>query len=238
MSESGRILMETLFNIAYLIIIWGIIWTMFKRRAQVKKEDRGAALAIFWAFFFLAFGDMGHVGFRVIAFTMGGLDAAVNLFGRELVLAPLGSMATAWTFTLFYVCMVFMWKARFNKPFGPAAWGLFALALIRSVIMLLPGNSWDSQDIQEPLYTLRNLPLMLMQAGAIYLILKDAVREHDRPFIWTSIMIIISLVCYVPVVAFIKIYPMVGMLMVPKTIAYLGIAFIALRALFYKQEQT
>jgi len=236
MSGSAVVMMETVFNISYLMIVWCLIFIMVRRWSKVDSADRKTALSILLAFVFLALGDMGHVGFRVVAFAMGDLDAAVHLFGREVVLAPLGSMATAWTFTLFYVCMVFMWKYRFRKSFGPVAWGLFFLAVIRSVIMLLPGNAWNSQNIQEPLYTLRNLPLILMQAGTAYLILRDAIAENDRLFKWIGAMIMVSLACYAPIVAFIKIYPNLGMLMIPKTIAYLVIAFISLKGLFPKKS--
>jgi len=230
-----KIWMETGFNIAYLIIIWCFIAAMFRRWSNVDPKDKDMALAVLLAFIFLAVGDMGHVGFRVIAFSMGGLDATLNLFGNPVKLAPLGSIATAWTFTLFYVCMVFMWKARFKKRFGPVAWIIFSLAIIRSLIMLLPDNSWDSQNIQEPLYTLRNIPLIMMQVGTVYLMLRDALPARDAIFKWIGIMIIVSLVCYAPVVAFVKTYPNVGMLMIPKTIAYLVIAYISLRGLFPKK---
>ncbi len=238
MDEASRIWMETGFNVLYLIVITCIVASMFLRFSLVGEKDKGAALYVMLAFFFLALGDFGHVGFRVIAFAMGGLDAEVTLFGRNFVIAPLGSIMTAWTFTIFYVCMIFMWKARFNKAFGSAAWIIFALAIIRSIIMLLPGNTWDSRYIEEPLYTLRNIPLILMQAGTVYLILRDAIAENDILFKWIGAMIIISLVCYAPVVAFITSYPLIGMLMIPKTIAYMVIAVMSLKGLFPKKSTT
>jgi len=131
------------FNIAYLIIIWCFIAAMFRRWSNVDPKDKDMALAVLLAFIFLAVGDMGHVGFRVIAFSMGGLDATLNLFGNPVKLAPLGSIATAWTFTLFYVCMVFMWKARFKKDLALSP-GLFFLwqlsALLLCCFRITPGT--------------------------------------------------------------------------------------------------
>jgi len=75
----------------------------------------------------------------------------------------------------------------------------------------------------------------MMQVGTVYLMLRDALPARDAIFKWIGIMIIVSLVCYAPVVAFVKTYPNVGMLMIPKTIAYLVIAYISLRGLFPKK---
>jgi hypothetical protein len=49
-------------------------------------------------------------------------------------------------------------------------------------------------------------------------------------------MIIISFVCYAPVVAFVHSYPPIGMLMIPKTLAYLGIAIIGFKNLFARVQ--
>jgi hypothetical protein len=45
-----------------------------------------------WAFALLALGDTGHVGFRVVAYALGGLEAHAGLVG-------LGALSTAYTVT-------------------------------------------------------------------------------------------------------------------------------------------
>ena len=98
--------------------------------------------------------------------------------------------------------------------------------------MLLPANNWNSLEITEPWYTIRNVFLIAMQTIIAPLIIRDAVRAGDKAFSWIGGMIFVSLVCYAPVVAFVQQYPMVGMLMIPKTMAYLVIAVIGLYSLF------
>jgi len=232
MSEAVRIWTEILFNFFYLIVIWGIVIAMINRRNAVAQNDRGVALWIFLAFFFLAIGDTGHVGFRVIAYSLGSFDVHFSLFGYKVNLVALGSLTTAWTFTIFYVFMVFMWRARFKKELELLAYLLLTAAVVRSLIMLFPANEWNSLQIHEPWYTVRNIPLILMQMGTAYLIMRDAKVFEDRAFRWIGIMIVISLMCYVPVVALVKTYPLIGMLMIPKTLAYLGIAIIGFKNLY------
>ncbi len=83
MSETTRIWTETSFNIVYLVVIWWLVITMWRRREFVAQSDLRTADLIMWAFAFLGFGDIGHVGFRVIAFAMGGLDVPVTIFGKQ-----------------------------------------------------------------------------------------------------------------------------------------------------------
>ena len=236
MGENAKVLTEIIFNIIYLVAVWCLVIAMVKRRAHVAQDEWGAALWILLAFAFLALGDTGHVGFRVIAYALGGLETAITLFGEEMNLAALGSLSTAWTFTFFYVCMVFMWKARYSRKLGMIAWLVLAAAVVRSIIMLVPGNEWTSLTSPRPIYIIRNFPLMLMQLGMIYLIMRDAKASNDSTFIWIGIMIVISFVCYAPVVAFIHSYQPVGMLMIPKTLAYLGIAIIGFKNLFARKQ--
>jgi len=229
MTENARVLMETIFNIFYLLVVWGFVVAMYARRDRVAPQDKRAAMCIMLAFALLAFGDTGHVGFRVLAYAMDGLGTQVILFGQPMSLIGLGSLATAWTFTLFYVFLLFMWKYRTGSAFGAVAWLVLVLAAARSLIMLHPENGWTSLDIREPWYTLRNIPLVLMQAGTLLLLFRDSRRLHDRMLLWVGVMILISFLCYAPIIVLYSAYPGIGMLMVPKTLAYLGVAVIVYR---------
>lgn len=235
MSDSARIIGESVFNIAYLIGIWGIVAVMWSRWSSVKKSDRAPAALSLAAFAALALGDTGHVGFRVAAFAMGGLETRVSLFGTTTNLAALGSLATACTFTVFYVCFIFVWKTRYGKPFGPAVWAVLGLAVIRSLLMLHPDNAWSSLIPRQPWSIYRNLPLMLMQLITAGVILRDARVAADRPFTWIGGLILVSFVCYAPVIFFLHLVPSLGMLMIPKTLAYIVIAVICLAVFFRKK---
>jgi hypothetical protein len=156
---------------------------------------------------------------------MGG-HVTVNVFGKQLLLTPMGSLATAITFTIFYMALVMMWSARYNKPYGWFGYLLLALGVIRLLVMTHPANGWNSLQIAQPWSIYRNLFLMLMQLGVAFLILRDAIAAHDRTFIWIGAMILVSFVCYAPVIFLQQRVPQIGTLMIPKTMAYLVIAFL------------
>jgi hypothetical protein len=65
-----------------------------------------------------------------------------------------------------------------------------------------------------------------------YLILSDAIVSKDRLFQWVGIMILISYAFYAPVILFVRAVPPIGMLMIPKTLAYVGIAILAYGGMF------
>jgi len=237
MTESLTVYFEVVFNCAYLVALYGLVAAMIRNRSRVQAGEHGTAFWIVLAFALLLLGDTGHVGFRVVAYAMSGLGTVVTLFGKRVVLIKLGSIATAWTFTAFYVCMLMAWRAHFKKALGAAGWLLVCAAFVRSLLMLHPGNGWGSPGDPEPWYTLRNIPLIVMQAGLAFLILRDAAQQRDKAFILVGVMIIISMACYVPVVALVQRFPAAGMLMIPKTLAYMGIAVIAYRDMFMRQAK-
>ena len=81
----------------------------------------------------------------------------------------------------------------------------------------------------------RNVPLMLMQLIVAFLFMRDAIARKDALFIRISALILVSFVCYAPVIFLRDRVPLISMLMIPKTIAYLVIALIALKSLFPKK---
>jgi hypothetical protein len=234
MSETARIWTEISFNVAYLVAVWGLVVVMAHRRANVAPQDRAVARLVRWAFLLLAVGDTGHVGFRVLAYAVGDLNLSVTLFGQETGLVGVGAMATAFTVTLFYFMMVWVWKARFRREFGCFQVSLLATGAIRLALMLLPGNDWNNVVPPQPWSIYRNLPLILLGLGVASLILRDARRTSDRPFLWIGGLILISYACYIPVVFFVQRAPLLGMLMIPKTVAYLGIGALAYHELYHR----
>jgi len=233
MSESMRMWMEIIFNIAYLIVIWVLVITMYARRSLVQPENQRVADLFMKAFALLALGDTGHVGFRVVAYALGDLQATISVFGMELGLVGLGALATAITVTFFYMLVLQIWQARFQKPYGVFGYLLFGFAIVRLIIMVFPANEWNNLVPPQPWGLLRNLPLMVQGLGVAYLILRDASAVKDRIFTWIGICILVSFAMYAPVILFVQQIPLVGMLMIPKTMAYVAIALIAYYA-FYR----
>ena len=232
MSESARMWMEISFNILYLIVVWGLVMAMIRRQPWVAEADKAVTRLFIWAFALLALGDTGHVGFRVLAYAGGDLERTISLFGRDVGLVGMGALATAVTVTIFYMLMLVIWQRRYGKAYGWFGWLLFAAGIARLLIMLFPANEWNNTVPPQPWSLYRNLPLMIQGLGVAYLILRDSRAAGDRPFTWIGIMILLSYVFYIPVILFVQQMPLIGMLMIPKTMAYVGIALIAYTSLF------
>ncbi len=225
MSEQSRVWMEVIFNITYLVVVWTLVILMIAQRNRVAPENRALAARFTWAFALLALGDTGHVGFRVIAYLLGGLEANPILVGA-------GAFSTAFTVTIFYMLMVDIWRLRFRKTFGFIGWFLLAAGAVRLVILLFPQNAWGQVVAPYDWSLLRNSLLVIQGVGVTFLILRDAIRAHDRAFTWIGAMIVLSFAFYAPVILWVQWVPLLGMLMIPKTCAYLAIAFIAYFELF------
>lgn len=235
MSDSARSLMEITFNFAYLIVVWALVIAMWRRLPSLPIATRRLGRLFTTAFALLALGDTGHVGFRAVAFLRGDINTTFNLLGLNLGLVGLGALSTAITVTFFYVMVLAIWRQRFGKPYGWFGALLFACAVARLLLMIPPVNQWNSVVPPQPWSLVRNLPLIVQGLGVAYLILGDARAVRDRSFMWMGVCILISYAFYLPVILFVQRFPAVGMLMIPKTLAYVAIAIIAYRRLFVAQ---
>jgi hypothetical protein len=231
-SESVRMWVEILFNVTYLIVVWGFVIAMRRRRALLALDVRRYATLFMWAFGLLALGDTGHVGFRVWAYALSGLDSTVQPFGMQVGLVGLGALSTAVTVTFFYVLMLFIWQRRFGKPLGGLGILLLAAGAIRLIVMLFPQNEWNSSVPPWTWSMIRNVPLVIQGLGVAYLVLRDADQAQDRVFQWVGIMVLVSFAFYIPVILLVQEAPVIGMLMIPKTMAYVAIAWLAFTNLF------
>ncbi|GHU64222.1 hypothetical protein FACS189418_8720 [Clostridia bacterium] len=139
-----------------------------------------------------------------------GISAFVLAFGDAFHLLPrvfnastqakgLGKAIASITMTLFYV---------FLCPIPV----MIVLAAIRIFLCLLPQNQWLALKPPYHWGILRNVPLILMGIITCFFL--------GYP-LW--IPITISFACYIPVVLWAHKYPMLGMLMLPKSIAYVAI---------------
>lgn len=232
MSEEMRMWAEIVFNVAYLLVVWGLVALMAFRQPEVAESNRRAARLWIWAFALLALGDSGHVGFRVLAYALGRLDVRLPLFGFSVGPVGIGALSTSITVTLFYVLGLELWRERFKRTYGWFEYALLGAALLRLILMALPFNDWNGSVPPQPWSTIRNLPLTLQGLGLAYLILREARPANDRTFAWIGISILVSYACYIPVILFVQQSPAIGMLMIPKTLAYVAIAFLAYFDLF------
>lgn len=225
MSETMRQTVEIMFNISYLVVVWSLVFLMAARQSRVAAGQRPLAKRLLWAFALLALGDTGHVGFRVIAYARGGLEA-------NPVLVGIGALSTAITVTIFYMILVDVWRMRFNRPIGWFGWILLGAGVVRLLVMAFPQNQWEQTTAPYAWSLLRNAFLVIQGLGVMALILRDAARTQDRTFTWIGIMIACSYLFYAPVILFAASVPILGMLMIPKTCAYVAVAVIAYRAFY------
>ena len=230
MSESIRTTVEIGFNVLYLIVVWTMVYLMTRRLPEVSSENYQIANRTRWAFFLLALGDTGHVGFRVVAYALGGLEANPLWVG-------LGALATAITVTFFYLLVLDIWRIRFDGKYGWFEYLLVASVPMRLIVMAFPGNDWGSTVPPVFWGPFRNIFLMILGLGVMYLILRDSIKTKDRLFRWISYCIFFSYLFYTPVIFLVRDYPMLGMLMIPKTIMYVAIAYLAYYGL-YPQKGT
>jgi hypothetical protein len=229
MSAELRMYIEIGFNILYLVVVWTMIIIMSLRIKEVPSENQKIANLFRWAFFLLALGDTGHVGFRVAAYALGGLE-------QNSLLVGIGALATAVTVTFFYMVMLYIWKARFNGKFGLLEYVLLASVPVRLIVMAFPQNDWG--NVIPPVFwgPFRNLFLVILGMGVLYLYLRDSVKAKDRLFRWMGYCIFFSYLFYTPVILFAREIPIVGMLMIPKTIMYVAIQFLAFYGLWLQKK--
>ena len=77
----------------------------------------------------------------------------------------------------------------------------------------------------------RNIPLALLGILVIVLFYRSAKERGDEAFGWMWLTIVLSFGFYIPVVLWAEAVPMIGMLMIPKTCAYVWTVMIGYNAM-------
>ncbi len=232
MNDLMRIIPEVSFNIFYLIFIWILVIKMYRKNGYRPYSDRGVGSLLRLAFLMLAIGDTGHVGFRVWAYALGDVGSSVNILGAVIPLVGSGALSTAILVTVFYLLMVEAERRRFRQSWNIIYIILMITGVARFIVMALPGNQWSSAVPPAEMSLYRNIPLTILGLGLAIIMLVHARKRNDRVFSWLSLLIFTSYVFYIPVILLVQKYPMTGMLMIPKTIAYLLMAVSVYRNFF------
>ncbi len=221
--------MEIGFNILYLLTIYLIVFLMFRKYRSQKFINTPGSRSFLAAFLLLAIGDTGHVGFRLVAFARGGLETNESLVG-------LGALATAITVTIFYMLMAEVWSKQAGKPRKLIYWTIIGLGLVRLGFMTLEGNQWNQVVPPHTFSLYRNAFLTAMGLLVILAFMRSGKKSGNRFLTRSGIAIICSFVFYIPVILFVQKVPMIGMLMIPKTIVYVWLALIGVQRLFVSRE--
>ena len=183
-------------------------------------------------FFVNANGSQALLLFGALTLVLGGGDAfhlvprVIKAFGVDSPKVEwwsgLGLMVSSITMTVFYVLLFYVWKAIFPDISYPAVLPvlIWFSAAIRIILCLFPQNNWFHTEGNLKWGIYRNLPFAV--TGLCLVILFFLSGNTGGYGLWLmSIAIIISFVCYFPVVLFSKKKPVIGMLMMPKTVAYI-----------------
>ena len=84
----------------------------------------------------------------------------------------------------------------------------------------------------------RNVPFALLGVLVIVVFLRGARQTGDRAFRWMWLAIVLSFAFYVPVVLWADVVPLVGMLMIPKTCAYVWVVWMGFSDMHRKRKET
>ena len=134
--------------------------------------------------------------------------------------------------TAFYLLLYYVWRCRYGvtgrQGLTAAVW---ALAVCRVLLCLMPQNRWTSPDAPLSWGIYRNIPFALLGALIVVLFFRSAREKQDRPFRFLWLTVVLSFGFYIPVVLFADAVPMVSMLMIPKTCAYVWTVLIGYQAM-------
>ena len=215
-----RALFETLFDIVYLVTVI----TIGIRMIRGSKDNRQFQL-FGWMAVVLGAGDSFHLVPRALALCTTGFDAYAVQLG-------LGKWITSITMTVFYVLLYYVWRERYQvkNHVGTTA-AIFALAAMRVALCMLPQNQWLTNQTPLTWGILRNIPFAIMGLMVIVLFYRSTKQNNDEAFRWMWLTIVLSFGFYIPVVLWAEVNPLIGMLMIPKTCAYVWTVLIGYNAM-------
>ena len=112
---------------------------------------------------------------------------------------------------------------------------MWGLSVIRIGLCLLPQNQW--LVYRQPLLygVLRNIPFAAMGIIIIVIFFQEIRKSNDRVFRFMPLAVALSFGFYLPVVLFSGSFPLIGMLMIPKTLAYVWVVLMCRQ--LYKAPQ-
>ncbi len=205
---------ESSFDILYLLfaIVSGCVMLC-------RAKDRTGRLMGLSALI-LGCGDAFHLVPRVLNYFSGAdLTAALGI----------GKLVTSVTMTVFYLLLYYVWLGHYKEQEkrGVTAF-LWILSAVRIVLCLFPQNGWLTNSGDMTWGIIRNIPFVLLGAAVCCLYCRK--RKEDRIFRPVWLYILLSFLFYIPVAVGAGLVPMLGMLMLPKTVCYILMIIVFLRS--------
>jgi uncharacterized membrane protein len=202
---------EIIFEVVYLILVITLAIILLK-----KAKDREHQLFGFMAII-LGGGDAFHLVPRIIA-------NATNTFAQHAVALGRGEMITSISMTIFYIFLYKIFKIRYKKTNTKALdWSVFLLATLRIILVALPQNGWTQTPKPYSWGIIRNIPFAILGIILIVLFIQETRGHKDDLYRNMPIAIIVSFLFYFIVVLGASVIPVLGMFMMPKTLAYVWI---------------
>ena len=213
---------ESIFDILYLLFaIIGGCMILRKARNRTEKQMGLAALI-------LGCGDAFHLVPRVLNyFIPADLTAALGI----------GKLITSITMTVFYVLMFYVWLGYFHeKKNRGLEIGIWVCAAVRVILCLFPQNGWLENSADMTWGIIRNIPFAVL--GVVICCLYFRKKRESRRFRPVWVYILLSFLFYLPVVVGAGAIPILGMLMMPKTVCYILLIVTFLQTVFKDPEAT
>lgn len=211
---------ETIFDAGYLSLVLTIGIFMIRHSGGVSQFRLFGWMAVV-----LGAGDSFHLIPRAVALCTTGWENYTVPLG-------LGKWITSVTMTVFYVLLYYVWRQRYKIKRD--AWltaAVYALAALRVILCMMPQNRWLEADAPLSWGIYRNIPFALLGLLVIILFYRSAKQQGDHAFRWMWLTIVLSFGFYLPVVLWADRVPMLGMLMIPKTCAYVWTVVIGYKAM-------
>ena len=219
---------ETIFDAVYLVSVITIGILMIRGSKGSKQFRLFGLMAVV-----LGAGDSFHLIPRALALCTTGLENYTVPLG-------LGKWITSVTMTVFYVLLYYVWRQRYHiqgKNLLTAS--VYGLAALRVILCLMPQNQWLSANPPLSWGIYRNIPFALLGLVIIVLFYRSAREHQDAAFRWMWLTITLSFGFYIPVVLWGDVIPVIGLLMIPKTCAYVWtvlIGYSAMKAEYKKAD--
>lgn len=211
-------IMETVFDILYLTTVTFLGIRMIRLGGKNMQFKLFGIMAVT-----LGAGDAFHLVPRALALCTTGLESYTAALGA-------GKFITSITMTVFYILLYYVWRQRYQIKGRRGLTALvYGLAAVRAALCLFPQNRWLHADAPLAWGIWRNIPFALLGLLVIVLFYRSAKEHGDRPYRWMWLTIVLSFAFYIPVVLWADAVPLIGMLMIPKTCAYVWTVWIGYR---------
>ena len=138
--------------------------------------------------------------------------------------------------TIFYILLYYVWRLRYKiEGKNGITLAIYLLSITRIILCLFPQNGWTSINAPLSWGIYRNIPFALLGILIIILFYKSAKENNDKSFRFMWLTIVLSFAFYIPVVLFADTIPLVGMLMIPKTCAYVWTVLIGFNSMISRR---